>query len=162
MAATTERPISAPPHQPLRSYTALATTFNVALLTGIWALRRSDKLIERPRLEDILLIGVATFELSRLITRGKITAFLRRPFARYDGPAEVPAEEEDEAIGRGPRRAVGELITCPYCLGTWIAAGLTLGYAVAPREVRMIGTVFTVKAVSDALNLAYVHGWESQ
>jgi hypothetical protein len=72
----------------------------------------------------------------------------------------VPAEEEDEAIGKGPRRAIGELITCPYCLGTWLAAGMALSMAVAPRETRMVGTVFAVKAVADVFNMAYVTGWE--
>lgn len=160
MSTILERPAPAVPKQPLRSYTALATTFNVGLIGGVWALSKARRLPEHVRVEDLLLLGVTTFELSRLITRGKITAFLRRPFARYESPAEVPAEEEDEVIGRGPRRAIGELITCPYCLSTWLAAGLTIGYAVAPREVRMIGSVFAVKAVSDALNVAYVHAWE--
>jgi hypothetical protein len=159
--STDQRPaVKAAPKQPLRSYTALATTFNVGLVAGILALKHAHKLPERPRVEDVVLLGVSTFELSRIITRGKITSFLRRPFARYEGPADVPSEEEDEPIGHGPRRAIGELLTCPYCLSTWIAAGFTLGLAVAPRQVRMVGTVFAVKAVSDALNTVYAQAWD--
>ena len=168
MPVTTERQPTSPPNrpaqpaprQPLRSYAVLATTFNVGLIGGIYALKHAHKLPDRPRLEDIVLLGVSTFELSRITTRGKITAFLRRPFARYEGPAEVPSEQEEEAVGRGPRRAIGELLTCPYCLSTWIAAGLTFGLAVAPKQTRMIGTVFAIKAVSDAFNTLYAQAWE--
>lgn len=162
MSVTIERRQSVtPPKQPLRSYSALATAFNIGLAGGIWALTRSRKLPERIAPQDLILLGITTFELSRIVTRGKITSFLRRPFAAYEGPADVPAEEEDAPIGKGPRRAVGELLTCPYCLGTWIAAGLTLGYAVAPQQVRMIGSVFTVKALADGLNTVYAQAWAS-
>ncbi|MNT95454.1 hypothetical protein D3C72_2373360 [compost metagenome] len=51
-------------------------------------------------------------------------------------------------------------MTCPYCLSTWIAAGLTFGLAVAPKRTRMIGTVFAVKAVSDAMNTLYAQAWD--
>lgn len=159
MTVTIERRAVTPPKQPLRSYSVLATVFNLGLAGGIWALTRSRQLPERIGPQDLLLLGVTTFELSRIVTRGKITSFLRRPFAAYEGPADVPAEEEDAPIGKGPRRAVGELLTCPYCLGTWIAAGLTLGFAVAPKPVRMVGSVFTVKAVADALNTVYAQAW---
>lgn len=159
MTVTIERQPVTTPQQPLRSYSALATAFNIGLAGGIWALTRSRKLPERIDVQDLLLLGITTFELSRIVTRGKITSFLRRPFAAYEGPADVPAEEEDEPIGKGPRRAVGELLTCPYCLGTWIAAGLTIGYAVAPQQTRLIGSVFTVKALADGLNTVYAQAW---
>lgn len=31
------------------------------------------------------------------------------------------------------RRAVGQLLTCPYCIGQWVAGGFTLGLVAAPR-----------------------------
>ena len=99
MPITTDRPPAVPvqpsrppaARMPLRSYAALATAYNLGLIGGVYALRQAHKLPHRPRLDDILLLGVSTFELSRIVTRGRITAFLRRPFARYDGPAEAPS-----------------------------------------------------------------------
>ena len=42
-----------------------------------------------------------------------MTSFLRSPFTRYTGEAQ-PSEVSEEPRGRGLRRAVGELLVCPY------------------------------------------------
>ena len=40
-------------------------------------------------------------------------------------------------------------------IAQWVAAGLVLGHAFAPRETRALAATFTVYGLSDALNLAY-------
>jgi hypothetical protein len=37
----------------------------------------------------------------------------------------------------------------------WVAAGMALGHAVAPRETRLVAGTFTVYGISNVLNLAY-------
>ena len=59
------------------------------------------------------------------------------------------------ARGHGPRRAIGQLLTCPYCIGMWIAGALTAGLLVAPRLVRWLSFVLTSLIVSDFLHIAY-------
>ena len=49
---------------------------------------------------DIVLTGVATHKLSRLIAKDKIMAFVRAPFTEYQEPG-GPAEVEERARGRG-------------------------------------------------------------
>jgi hypothetical protein len=141
-----ERPV------PLRSYAALAAAFNAALTAGIAATR--DDLPERFSPTDLVLLGVATHKYSRLLAKDRVTSFLRAPFVRYEGDA-GPSEVSETPRGDGPRRAIGELVSCPFCVGLWIATGLTLGLVVAPRPTRVITTIGTSLALADFLHLAH-------
>lgn len=55
----------------------------------------------------------------------------------------------------GLRRAIGELLICPYCLSIWLAAGFIRGLAVAPRSTRWIASTFVALTGADALQIAY-------
>ncbi|MEV0087380.1 DUF1360 domain-containing protein [Saccharopolyspora sp. NPDC050642] len=77
------------------------------------------------------------------------------PFTRYKetgGPAEV---EEEARRGSQTRHAIGELITCPFCMDLWIATGFTLGMIFALRFTRLIAMTLSVLAGADFLQLAY-------
>jgi hypothetical protein len=137
---------------PLRSYAALATAFNAALAAGIVAAR--DDLPERFSPVDLVLLGVATHKYSRLVAKDRVTSFLRAPFMRYQGDA-GPSEVDEEPRGEGPRRAVGELVGCPFCVGMWVASGLGLGFVAAPRVTRFVAGVGTALAIADFLQLAH-------
>jgi hypothetical protein len=80
---------------------------------------------------------------------------LRAPFTRYKGVS-GPAELAEEARGGGVRKAVGELVTCPFCLSQWVATGFVLGFALAPRPTRMAASVFASLALADFLQFGYV------
>jgi hypothetical protein len=139
--------------RPLPSYAALIALFNGLFGAGLFFSRK--KLPVRISAQDVLLVGVASHQLSRVITRDKITTVLRQPFTEVEGPAEEPAELEERARGSGLRRAIGELLTCPYCIGVWIASFLTYGLVLAPRETRVVASTFASATVSDFLHLAY-------
>jgi hypothetical protein len=62
-----------------------------------------------------------------------------------------PAEVAEEVEGEGLRRAVGELLTCPFCLGHWIATAYGLGLAFAPDLTRTLAGMLAVEAGADAL-----------
>jgi hypothetical protein len=137
----------APPFLP---YATLAAVFNTGLATVLW---RSDRV---PQLSagDVAMISVATHKLSRTITKDKVTSFLRAPFTKLEGPA-GHGELDEKPRGVGVQRAVGELITCPYCIGMWVAGGFLAGMAVSPRRTRAVAALFTTVAAADALHLAY-------
>ncbi len=97
---------------------------------------------------------MTTHKLSRLVTRDAVLSPLRAPFTRYLGPA-GDGELREEPRGRGIRHAIGELVTCPFCLGAWVATGLTVGLALAPRATRIVTSAGTALAISDALQFAY-------
>lgn len=103
-----------------------------------------------------MLLGIATHKLSRTITRDWVTSVLRAPFTRLEGQAELPKEVSESARGRGLRRAIGELLTCPFCTGQWVAALLAYGLVLKPPVARLIASVFTVISISDFLHAAWV------
>ena len=142
-------------HHPLGSYAAFAAVFGTALAGGLVALERSGRpLPDRVGAGDILLVGVATHKLTRLIAKDRVTAFLRAPFSAYQEGA-GHGEVDEAAKGTGLRKAVGELIICPYCLGQWVAGGFALGLVGAPRVTRLIAAMYAVETISDSLHLAY-------
>jgi hypothetical protein len=132
------------------------TTLYLGLVAGglLAAQRRGRGIPERIPYSDLLLIGIAAHKLSRLITRAKVTNFLRAPFTefeRFAGHGEV----EEKARGTGLRRAVGELVLCPFCMGQWASGGLTVAYVASPRLTRLAAGILAAHAVSDFLQLIY-------
>ncbi|MRR30587.1 DUF1360 domain-containing protein [bacterium] len=85
---------------------------------------------------DIILISVATFRLGRMIAFDRIMDPLRAPFTKVvddnsgDGKTVVPR-------GAGFRQALGQLIVCPTCVGTWVAALLVAFMLVYPAGTRI-------------------------
>ena len=141
--------------RPLGSYALLVAVFNSLLVGFLYALRRSDReLPERIGAGDVLLLGAATHKLSRLITKNKPTSALRAPFTEYEGPA-GQGEVEERPRGEGLRRAVGELLVCPYCMGLWIAAALACGLVIVPRATRFVAAIFSVLGLSDIFQIAH-------
>jgi len=103
---------------------------------------------------DLALVAVATHKLSRLLAKDPVTSPLRAPFTRFAGTS-GEAELAEEVRGTGPRKAVGELVTCPFCLGQWVATGFVVGLALAPRGTRLVASMFTALTAADFLQLAY-------
>jgi Protein of unknown function (DUF1360) len=152
-------PISgyAPPGErpPLLSYAVLTATFNAlvgALL--LLARRQGRELPERPAPGDLLLTAVASHKLSRLIAKDKVTSPLRAPFTELEEEG-GPSELEESSRGKGARKAIGELLVCPYCLDLWAVAGFSLGLLFAPRLTRFIAALFSALTISDFLQIAY-------
>jgi hypothetical protein len=129
--------------------------FNATMAAAVVAAKRSGRqLPERVQPSDLLLIGTASHKLSRLVAKKKITSFVRAPFTELEGRG-APAELEEKPRGRGLRRAVGELLICPYCLGLWASGGFHAGLLFAPRTTRFSASVLTAMTISDFLQIAY-------
>jgi hypothetical protein len=142
-------------HRPLGSYGVLSGAFFAACLAFAAWLRRSDhELPERPAPADLALITVATHKASRLIAKDRVTSVVRAPFTRFEDDA-TAGEVSESARGTGMRRAIGELLLCPYCLGLWVAAALTAGLVVAPRPTRWAASVLSALFGADMLQIAY-------
>jgi hypothetical protein len=140
---------------PLLSYLATMITFNGLLAAALAAAkRRGRELPARVELGDVLLVGVASHKLSRLISKDKVTSPVRAPFTELEGSG-GPGELEERSRGSGARRAIGELLVCPYCLGLWVAAGFSLALLFAPRLTRFLAAIFSALTISDFLQIAY-------
>jgi hypothetical protein len=141
--------------RPLGGYAALMATFGAAAAGfAAWLRTSGRELPERPSAADLALITVATHKASRLLAKDRVTSTIRAPFTEFEGDG-GPGAVSENARGRGLRRAVGELIICPYCLGAWIAGAFAAGLIVAPRPTRWVAGVLTVVFGSDLLQTAY-------
>jgi hypothetical protein len=116
--------------------------------------RRKTPFRRISRLEHGLLMVLATHKLSRIVAKDRVTAPFRAPFARFeefDGAGEL----EEDARGHGFRRAVGNLITCPYCVAPWIALMLKIVEKIAPMLAFHLISLLSTVAASDFLNQLY-------
>ena len=132
--------------RPLPEYAALVGVFGTAL--GAFLALARDRLPERIGFADVARLGLASYKIGRLVAKDDVTTWMRAPVTR-DEDAQEPERE-------GMARALGELVTCPYCIGLWVSAGLTGALALRPRETRLVATVFEAQAVADFLNAAFV------
>jgi hypothetical protein len=110
-----------------------------------------------------VLVTVATHKASRLIAKDRVTSAVRAPFTEVEvdhGPSRRRVREK--ARGDGIRRAVGELVLCPYCLGVWIATAFAGGLVVAPRPTRWAAGILTTVFGSDVLQIAYKKAEDSR
>jgi hypothetical protein len=93
---------------------------------------------------DLVVLAAATFKASRTLTTRR----------GYELPAAAVrqrhghAGEGEEPVHGGIVQAIGELVTCSRCAGTWAAAGLATAQILAPR----FGRVFTWSLAAAGLN----------
>jgi hypothetical protein len=127
--------------RPLRGYAIAMATYAAAATAVVAAARLTGRhLPERPAAGDVALLAVSTHKISWLLTKDAVTSPLRAPVARFEGPA-GEAELNESPRGDGVRHALGELVTCPFCTGVWVARGLAAGLVFAPRLTRARRTV---------------------
>ncbi|HEX6249601.1 MAG TPA: DUF1360 domain-containing protein [Nocardioidaceae bacterium] len=140
---------------PLPGYAGSLTAFALAVTAVAAAGRRSGRgLPERYGLSDIALGALATHKFSRLLSKGSVTSPIRAPFTEFQEPA-GSAELNERARGGRVRHTVGELLSCPFCLGQWVGTGYVAGLGLAPRPTRAWAAVFAVTALSDTLHQVY-------
>ena len=145
--------------RPLGGYAALMGLYGAAVAAGAVALRRRKQPLPEVRAFDVALVGVATHKLARRMSKDSVTSPLRAPFTRYEGVS-GPAELQEQVRGSGLRKAVGELVSCPFCLSQWVATGFIFGLVAAPRATRWTASVFASLALADFLQFAYT--WSEQ
>jgi hypothetical protein len=141
--------------RPIGSFLALMGVYSAVVGAGALAVQRTHRpLPERLEPADLALLAVATHKIARLLTKDPVTSPLRAPFTRFEGTS-GEAELAESVPGTGLRKALGELVTCPFCLGHWAATGLAYGFILAPRATRWTCSVFTALTAADFLQFAY-------
>jgi uncharacterized protein DUF1360 len=141
--------------EPLPSYAALAGLFNLILAVFLLIARKSGRQIpERVETRDIALLGVATHKLSMLVAQDAVTSPLRAPFTELQ-EKQSPKNVDEKPRGKGLRRSIGELMTCKFCVGQWVASFFTYGLVFAPAVTRLVASIFAIVALSDHLHQTY-------
>jgi hypothetical protein len=138
-------------HAPHSTYALLFGSFGAGLaaVAGLTTLlgRRPDRLTTL----DLAVLSAATFKAARTVASDEILSFVREPFVQ--GEAHEGTEEPVET--GGPRQAIGELLTCSRCIGTWAAAGLLSAQTLAPRTGRLLTGTLAVAAANDFLQAGF-------
>ena len=110
-----ERPHGREPETQPADY-ALLNGVWLALITGLVAASRGRTSEDPIELRELVPLSAATFALSKAVARERIGSWVREPF--------VDEEHHRKPRGGHLRRAVGELVTCTRCVGTWSALGV--------------------------------------
>jgi hypothetical protein len=138
-------------HVPHRAYAAIMGAF-VSGLAGAGLLATAlgrDPQEHRP--VDLLMLGLATFKAARTVSRDQVTSFIRDPFVE-----EEAHEGGEEPVQTGDmRQAIGELVTCSRCIGTWVAAGLTTTQVITPRFGRLLTWTLAAAGTNDFLQASF-------
>ncbi|WP_394846782.1 DUF1360 domain-containing protein [Pendulispora brunnea] len=139
---------------PITAYVGLSVAFLGGFVTVLGLTVRKRKLPIRMETRDMLLIGLATHWLTRVVSRERVTIPLRAPFTRRT-KSQRSGDIKEKPRGAGLRRAVGSLVTCPFCMGPWTASVLSVGLIWFPRPARWAMGMFGAVAVSDFLHHIY-------
>jgi hypothetical protein len=143
--------VAEPTSPPYAAYAGIMTTF----VGGLAAAGTVARLLGRDPREnttlDLAVLGVATFKAARTISRDEVTSFLREPFVE----GEAHAGDEQPVPSGDVRQALGELVTCSRCIGTWVAAGLAGAQIVAPQFGRILTWTLAAAGVNDFLQAGF-------
>jgi hypothetical protein len=139
-------PVSKTPTSP-GHYATLSAGYGALLGAAIVGFRDRGEHPVQPK--ELPVLGLATFALAKLVGKEKVETWVRQPFLdeRPDGER-VPK-------GEGMRYAIGELLSCTRCLGSWSALGLVSLRLFRPREAQVVLPVLATAAINDWLQSGF-------
>ena len=100
---------------------------------------------------DFVVLSAAAFKAARTLSHDEVTSFVREPFVK----GHAHSGEGEEPVQGGMEQAIGELVTCTRCVGTWAAAGLAVTQIIAPRFGRLLTWSLGAAAANDFLQAAF-------
>ena len=135
------------PEPPYAAYATIAAAFVGGLATVAAVARRSPP----GSALELVALSAATFKAARTLSREKVASFVREPFVEGDSGL----GEQERPEGEGFQRAVGELLLCTRCVGTWSAAALASTQMLTPRFGRLVTWTLAAGAANDFLQAAF-------
>jgi hypothetical protein len=149
MAVVTERSVAKPPYE---SYVTIMGVFVGGLGLAGLAARALDRDPACQTPLDLVVLSAASFKAARTLARDEVTSFIRQPFV--EGEAHEGDDERPVQTG-GMDQAIGELVTCSRCVGTWTAAALAVSQILAPRFGRLLTWSLAAAGVNDFLQAGF-------
>ena len=155
-ARTQRREYTNGEERPLGGDLAAMSVYTGLVAAAAAAVRASGReLPDRIPPGDAALLTVATFRLARRIAKDPVTSPIRAPFTRFEGPSGHAEVAEEVREHGGVKHAVGELLTCPFCLAQWVGTAFVFGFVAAPKATRLAALTMTMVAGSDVLQFVY-------
>ena len=137
---------------PYEAYAAIVATFGGLLATAGAASRLLGRNPQCQTPPDYFVLAAATFKAARTLADEKVASFIRQPFV--EGEAHSGDDEKPVHTG-GMQQAIGELVTCTRCVGTWAAAGLATTQILVPRFGRLLTWSLGAAAANDFLQAGF-------
>ncbi len=134
------------------TYTSLTGIFMTVFAGLAWYQNRKRRDV-RVKPFELVQLGFATYRLGRLFSYDKVAEPYRAPFTQTI-PDPSGAGMTVVSRERGFRGAIGDLLACPVCIGTWIAAGLVYGLNLLPRPTRLFLNIMSSVAIAELLDAA--------
>lgn len=144
MSAFEERP-------PYGSYAAIMGVFAGGLAAAGAVARALDRDPQCHTALDFAMLSAASFKAARTLSHDEVTSFIRQPFVR----GQAHSGEGEQPVEGGMEQAIGELVTCSRCIGTWVAAGLACTQIMAPRFGRLLTWSLGAAAANDFLQAGF-------
>jgi hypothetical protein len=119
----------------------------MSLAGGLIAASRRRDRQDPIKQRELITLGAATFALSKAVARERIGTWVREPF--------VDETDAQRPKGRRIRRAMGELVTCTRCVGTWSALGVVGLRVLHPEAGRTVSMILASSAVNDWLQAGF-------
>jgi hypothetical protein len=148
VAVATETRTATPPYG---AYAAIVGVFAGGLGVAGLAARAFDRNPACQSALDLVVLSAATFKAARTLAHDEVTSFLRDPFVQ--GKAH---EGDEDPLNTGDhRQAIGELVTCSRCGGTWAAAALASTQILSPRFGRLLTWSLAAAGINDWLQAGF-------
>ncbi|HWJ30778.1 MAG TPA: DUF1360 domain-containing protein [Gaiellaceae bacterium] len=148
MAVAAAPRAKSPPYQ---AYAAIVGTYVGGLAAAGIAARAFDRNPACQTPLDLVVLAAASFKAARTLAHDEVTSFVREPFV--EGEAHEGAEDPVESGDY--RQAIGELVTCSRCGGTWAAAALASAQILAPRFGRLLTWSLAAAGINDWLQAGF-------
>jgi hypothetical protein len=136
---------------PYTSYAAIMAAFAGGLAAAGAAARALRRDPQCNTALDFVVLGAAAFKAARTLSHDEVTSFLRDPFVK----GKAHSGEDEQPVQGGMEQAIGELVTCSRCGGTWAAAALATTQILAPRFGRLLTWSLGAAAANDFLQAAF-------
>jgi uncharacterized protein DUF1360 len=148
MTVVAEKRVGAPPYE---AYATIVSVFVGGLGVAGLAARLLDRNPACQSPLDLVVLSAATFKAARTLAHDEVTSFLREPFVE----GEAHEGDEDPLKTGDYRQAIGELVTCSRCGGTWAAAALVSTQILSPRFGRLLTWSLAAAGINDWLQAGF-------
>jgi hypothetical protein len=137
----------------MKRYLILLDSIFILLYIGVMlTLHYLGRLPHSINILDLALLGLAAARVTDVLSTDEIMRWLREPFIELE-PTEIAGREVEVREGRGDgwRRVIGNLLSCPWCVGVWVAAGLTYLYFLLPKVTWLFILVMAIAEIGSIL-----------
>jgi hypothetical protein len=139
--------------RPYVGYAAILVAFGGALAVTAGLERALGRDVRPASALDLVVLCAGSFKAARALSRERVGSVIRQPFVEEE--IDHPGVPRERPAGEGVQRALGELVTCTRCAGTWTAAGLLTCQAIAPRFGQLLTWSLAAGAGNDFLQAGF-------